>query len=203
MPPRRHIAICAFLCLSVFNLVFLIRSRSTPDCIIYRHGYVPTELFESVHHTVAIASNSRIWTVMWIYNDPHHQEEDLGWTTGVSELLWLQLGGSTGDDQLLEESGAVFGSVGYTYQKGTFTSEDTVQESCRRIAVHMPQDYLAILCLIGAALLGHRLVHRLLSRRHRRPHNHSRCRKCHYDLRAHRPGDRCPECGTAIPHNRV
>jgi hypothetical protein len=25
------------------------------------------------------------------------------------------------------------------------------------------------------------------------------CRHCGYDLRAHQPGDRCPECGTAIP----
>ena len=25
------------------------------------------------------------------------------------------------------------------------------------------------------------------------------CQKCRYDLRAHKPGDRCPECGTLIP----
>jgi len=25
------------------------------------------------------------------------------------------------------------------------------------------------------------------------------CEKCSYDLRAHKPGDRCPECGTVIP----
>ena len=25
------------------------------------------------------------------------------------------------------------------------------------------------------------------------------CRKCNYDLRAHKPGDRCPECGTTVP----
>jgi len=25
------------------------------------------------------------------------------------------------------------------------------------------------------------------------------CHKCGYDLRAHKPGQRCPECGTAIP----
>jgi hypothetical protein len=25
------------------------------------------------------------------------------------------------------------------------------------------------------------------------------CRQCGYDLRAHRPGDRCPECGTFVP----
>ncbi len=26
--------------------------------------------------------------------------------------------------------------------------------------------------------------------------NHPVCRKCEYDLRAHNPGDNCPECGT-------
>jgi hypothetical protein len=25
------------------------------------------------------------------------------------------------------------------------------------------------------------------------------CRQCGYDLRAHKPGDKCPECGTVIP----
>jgi len=25
------------------------------------------------------------------------------------------------------------------------------------------------------------------------------CRQCGYDLRAHKPGDKCPECGTLIP----
>ena len=25
------------------------------------------------------------------------------------------------------------------------------------------------------------------------------CPKCHYDLRAHHPSDKCPECGTPIP----
>lgn len=29
------------------------------------------------------------------------------------------------------------------------------------------------------------------------------CRRCDYDLRAHKVGDRCPECGAAIPKNLV
>jgi hypothetical protein len=28
------------------------------------------------------------------------------------------------------------------------------------------------------------------------------CPMCSYDLRAHKPGDRCPECGTAVPADR-
>jgi hypothetical protein len=34
------------------------------------------------------------------------------------------------------------------------------------------------------------------TRRRRPPPGH--CRKCGYDLRAHRAGERCPECGTVI-----
>jgi hypothetical protein len=26
-----------------------------------------------------------------------------------------------------------------------------------------------------------------------------RCAECGYDLRAHRPGQKCPECGTEVP----
>jgi hypothetical protein len=29
------------------------------------------------------------------------------------------------------------------------------------------------------------------------------CSVCDYDLRAHRPGDRCPECGALIPHTEI
>ena len=31
----------------------------------------------------------------------------------------------------------------------------------------------------------------------RKKRNH--CTKCNYDLRAHKPGAKCPECGTPIP----
>lgn len=33
----------------------------------------------------------------------------------------------------------------------------------------------------------------------RRPRKTAACAKCAYDLRAHHVGERCPECGTAIP----
>ncbi len=32
-----------------------------------------------------------------------------------------------------------------------------------------------------------------------RPQPDHLCAKCSYDLRAHHPGDKCPECGTPIP----
>lgn len=43
----------------------------------------------------------------------------------------------------------------------------------------------------------------LLPRAYRRRRNpgfgEASCPKCGYDLRAHNPGDRCPECGSAVP----
>jgi hypothetical protein len=36
------------------------------------------------------------------------------------------------------------------------------------------------------------------SRQLRRLHQRH-CQNCNYDLRVHKPGDRCPECGSVIP----
>jgi hypothetical protein len=33
-------------------------------------------------------------------------------------------------------------------------------------------------------------------------HQHALCLVCNYDLRAHHPGEKCPECGTLIPAKR-
>jgi hypothetical protein len=33
--------------------------------------------------------------------------------------------------------------------------------------------------------------------------SHGLCEKCGYDLRAHQPGQKCPECGTTIPDKGV
>lgn len=35
-------------------------------------------------------------------------------------------------------------------------------------------------------------------RRHRQRNCHGLCPTCSYDLRAHKPGERCPECGTVM-----
>ena len=61
---------------------------------------------------------------------------------------------------------------------------------------------LAITFLIVALALLPTLEFGLLLRRglrQRRRQDASCCRRCGYDLRAHQPGGRCPECGTTIP----
>ena len=52
-----------------------------------------------------------------------------------------------------------------------------------------------ILVVLFALLPASRL-RRYLKNYNRKP---GHCRACNYDLRAHHPGDKCPECGTLIP----
>ncbi len=58
--------------------------------------------------------------------------------------------------------------------------------------VAIPYSYLAVLCAVMPTIW---LLTRK-RRRHRHRLAHGLCLKCGYDLRAHKPGDRCPECGT-------
>jgi hypothetical protein len=60
------------------------------------------------------------------------------------------------------------------------------------IVVIAPTIPIILLCL--GAYLGHRKCTRL-----KRRLLEFTCPKCNYDLRAHHPGDQCPECGTVIP----
>ncbi len=67
------------------------------------------------------------------------------------------------------------------------------------LLVCIPYSYLAVLSSIMPTIW-------LLTRRRRRRKNrlaHGLCLKCGYDLRAHHPGDECPECGTPIPAGLV
>ena len=57
----------------------------------------------------------------------------------------------------------------------------------------VPYWLLVLLTAIPALLGGRRWL------RNRRLARRGLCRQCGYDLRAHQPGDRCPECGTPVP----
>ena len=56
-----------------------------------------------------------------------------------------------------------------------------------------PHWMLALLTAIPVVIAGFRWFR---AKRRVRP---GLCRQCCYDLRAHHPGDRCPECGTPVP----
>ena len=73
------------------------------------------------------------------------------------------------------------------------------------VETYLHTDYLPNSLLKGAiAGVGCVLILYLLSRylvvthRHRYRVRHGLCPTCSYDLRAHKPGDKCPECGTSI-----
>jgi len=65
----------------------------------------------------------------------------------------------------------------------------------REIVIWIPA---RVIFFTGASLLG--VLSALWLVRHRPwQTKEGCCRKCGYDLRAHKPGQRCPECGTVIP----
>lgn len=54
--------------------------------------------------------------------------------------------------------------------------------------------YWSLMILSAAAAIGIKIW------KHRKSANAVNvCTQCNYDLRAHHPGDKCPECGTLIP----
>jgi len=60
--------------------------------------------------------------------------------------------------------------------------------------IHIPYSYLALLSAIMPTIW-------LVTRKRRRRKDRlakGLCLKCGYDLRAHQPGDNCPECGTVV-----
>ncbi|GEM_PF-3665590 len=72
-----------------------------------------------------------------------------------------------------------------------------VPEPVFRLVTQMPI-WSAWLLMIGTLNFGtiRASWKKLGTRRQRRA---GLCPKCHYDLRAHAPGNKCPECGTVIP----
>jgi hypothetical protein len=62
-----------------------------------------------------------------------------------------------------------------------------------------PYWFLALLALGPAVWAGRGGARELRHRRSRRRLSQGLCAVCGYDLRAHEPGQRCPECGGTIP----
>ena len=84
----------------------------------------------------------------------------------------------------------VFSEPGYMAREGGWVPDS--MDRCRFCVI----PYWAMVLLTGALP-----VWWMTTRSSRRRHLRVRlglCPGCGYDLRAHKPGDRCPECGTAI-----
>ncbi len=60
--------------------------------------------------------------------------------------------------------------------------------------ISIPFWFISLILLLWILMLAAAQPLRTYLRRYR-----GRCGSCNYDLRAHRPGDRCPECGTEVP----
>ena len=65
-----------------------------------------------------------------------------------------------------------------------------------RANLHIPISYLAVLFAVLPTLSF------LCHRRRRKEARVGHCPSCSYDLRAHHPGDKCPECGRVIEEGK-
>jgi hypothetical protein len=59
---------------------------------------------------------------------------------------------------------------------------------------------IALLCLAVAVPIIGFVLFSPAKRRQAFRLRHHLCLTCGYDLRAHKPGDRCPECGKTVPN---
>jgi len=88
--------------------------------------------------------------------------------------------------QVFRFCGVTVVRTGFAWGKAVLMQSDTGGTQVR-----VPVVYAIFLsAAISTALLWPRWKRRIAA---------GHCAKCGYDLRAHRPGQRCPECGTPIP----
>jgi hypothetical protein len=96
---------------------------------------------------------------------------------------------------------AEFARRGRLHRKAPFTHCEIfpcVRSLYIRVASRMGAGQLAFVLI---AAISTRPVRQLiaLERLKREVSKRGKCQECGNDLRAHRPGDKCPECGTVIP----
>jgi len=87
--------------------------------------------------------------------------------------------------------------AGFDYVQG-YDSEFEYELRWRRIVI----PYWAPILLFSLPLWFFAASWRKAREQHRRRKNNL-CLHCAYDLRAHHPGDKCPECGTLIPRSDI
>ena len=106
-----------------------------------------------------------------------------------SYLSWKTAGPA--NDSVLGQHGLT--SMGIFWHQGHYTSPDGDRsKDLSEASLLIPFSYLALSFAILPALAFRSL------RRRRKAAQLGLCPKCRYDLRAHEPGARCPECGTSI-----
>lgn len=139
--------------------------------------------------TVVVSSNGRVWC-----GRGRTQSTDPEWIatreamakSGMMEH-WGRGSGQAGDSQAWYKLSYLSGS-GRGFPMALMQSSTT-------IAIPEWPILLVLAVLPGLWLIAFRRL--------RRSHTLGLCRKCNYDLRAHTPGQLCPECGLAIPADLV
>jgi len=91
-------------------------------------------------------------------------------------------------DDLLNDMPSRFKFAGFSY-KSQLVAGNPQFEEYTISALNVPVWFPASLALFATLISARRFLI---------PECHTACPTCCYDLRAHRPGDKCPECGTPI-----
>jgi hypothetical protein len=111
----------------------------------------------------------------------------------MSQLGWH----SYRDDDWAQRSAANYLTYAISSERFSLSGFEIRQNDTAGLRVVVIRYWLPVV-LLSIPLLtfcGVRMVRFL---RHRSRRIAGLCPTCHYDLRAHKPGDRCPECGTPI-----
>jgi hypothetical protein len=208
MPPmrRRRIAhhffsLCAALSLLLFVVVCVlwIRGLEGGDELTWRHvrwtpdGPAPEDVMPVPEHKlVRVTSDRRLWlAVQW--GAPH--PDDDGWLSvgnGCSRFHYYNGWFAESDDPLsqFDPDAGTFGLGPLRWSSVRIPAQAAPPYGRNSYLFGISHWVLALVLLVSPMLWLKR------TRRAKRAQRIGLCPKCGYDLRAHRGGERCPECGT-------
>ena len=181
-----HICAVLALALAAFTAVLLYRSYTTCDSLSAG--------------SVVLANQSETYTWLEIHSFPGCLGFNVGRRTGNPTGLAAYVKPSLVQSRpkaLVSRYVGPESSFVWRHGFGWHVHAPSAAEDHHHASIHLPHWLLILVFLLAPG----RWVHLHFSRwkGERRARKQGLCLVCAYDLRAHKPGERCPECGTVIP----